>query len=296
MAAPARSATDPLAGEEDLVQLDPDHPGFRDPVYRARRNEIARIALGHHPADPVPRIEYTEAEHAVWRAVWEKLAPVQQRHACRAYLEAKERLTLDLQRIPQLADVNPQLRARTGFQMVPVAGLVASRVFLEQLGQGTFLSTQYIRHASRPLYTPEPDVVHELIGHAASLCDPQLAALNRLFGQAAARASDADITILERLYWYTLEFGLVDEGGCPKAYGSGLLSSFGELGRFETTAFLKPFDPDEAAARPYDPTDYQAVLYVVPDLAELQRTLSGWLDRHLSDRTPPPLAPDQPKG
>ena len=85
--------------------------------------------------------------------------------------------------------------------------------------------------------------------------------------------------MLERLYWYTLEFGLVEEDGEPRAYGSGLLSSFGELGRFETAAFVKPFDPDEAAARPYDPTDYQAVLYVVPSLAELRRTLTDWLGR-----------------
>jgi phenylalanine-4-hydroxylase len=268
-----------VAGEDDLVRLDPDHPGFRDPVYRARRNEIARIALAYKPGDPIPRIEYSEEEHAVWRAVWEKLAPVHARHACRAYREAHARLALDPTRIPQLADVNPALKARTGFQMVPVAGLVTSRVFLGQLGQGTFLSTQYIRHASRPLYTPEPDVVHELIGHAASLGDPELAGLNRMFGQQAASASDADITVLERLYWYTLEFGLVEEDGQRRAYGSGLLSSFGELGRFETEAFVKPFDPDEAAARAYDPTDYQAVLYVVPSLGELRRTLTDWLDR-----------------
>jgi phenylalanine-4-hydroxylase len=279
MAASAHSAIQPVAGEDDLVRLDPDHPGFRDAVYRARRNQIARVALAYKPGDPVPRIEYTDDEHAVWRTVWEKLGPVHARHACRAYREAHDRLALDPRHIPQLADVNPQLKARTGFQMVPVAGLVTSRVFLGQLGQSTFLSTQYIRHASRPLYTPEPDVVHELIGHAASLCDPELAGLNRLFGQQAASASDDDITVLERLYWYTLEFGLVDEDGQPRAYGSGLLSSFGELGRFESEAFLKPFDPDEAAARPYDPTDYQAILYVVPSLAELRRTLTGWLDR-----------------
>ena len=172
MAATAHSASQPVAGEDDLVRLDPDHPGFRDAVYRARRNQIARIALAYKPGEPVPRIEYTEEEHAVWRAVWEKLAPVHARHACRAYREAHARLALDPTRIPQLADVNPQLKARTGFQMVPVAGLVTSRVFLGQLGQGTFLSTQYIRHASRPLYTPEPDVVHELVGHAAACAIP----------------------------------------------------------------------------------------------------------------------------
>lgn len=270
------------AGLEDIVKLDPDHPGFRDPVYRARRNEIARVALEYVLGEPVPRITYTDEEHAVWQTVWQKLAPAHERYACRAYKEGCALLPLDHQRIPQIADVNAILRPRTGFRMIPVAGLVASRAFLSNLGKGLFLSTQYIRHASRPLYTPEPDVVHELIGHAATFCSPELARLNRVFGEAASRASDRMITVLERLYWYTVEFGLVDEDGGPKAYGAGLLSSYGELGRFEAEAFLKPFDPDEAADRPYDPTDYQAVLYVVPGLGQVADQLESWLARRLA--------------
>jgi phenylalanine-4-hydroxylase len=277
MAASLAEASRHAAGIEDLVKLDPDHPGFRDPVYRARRNQIARIALEYVLGDRVPRIEYADEEHAVWRAVWEKLAPVHERYACRAYKESCALLALDHTHIPQLEDVNAILQPRTGFRMVPVAGLVASRAFLSNLGQRFFLATQYIRHASRPLYTPEPDVIHELCGHAATFCHPVLARLNRLFGEAAARATDAQITVLERLYWYTVEFGLVDEDGGPKAYGAGLLSSFGELGGFESSAFLKPFDPDEAAERPYDPTDYQAVLYVVSSLEQVTETVARWL-------------------
>src|SRR5438105_4611300 len=83
-----------------------------------------------------------------------------------------------------------------------------------------------------PLYTPEPDVVHELVGHACTLCHPTLADLNRLFGAAAAQVSDEDLALLERVYWYTMEFGLVSQPEGVKAYGAGLLSSFGELERF----------------------------------------------------------------
>jgi phenylalanine-4-hydroxylase len=276
MAVSAQAAAH-VAGIDDLVQLDPDHPGFRDPVYRARRNEIARVALAYTAGDPVPRVDYSDAEHAVWRAVCEKLAPVHERYACREYRASCALLALDRMRIPQLVDVNAIVQPRTGFRMIPVAGLVASRTFLTQLANRTFLATQYIRHESRPLYTPEPDVIHELIGHAASFSQPTLARLNYLFGQAAARADDTAITELERVYWYTAEFGLVAEDGAPKAYGAGLLSSFGELGRFEASASLRPFDPVAAAARPYDPTDYQAVLYVVPSLDELTTTIERWL-------------------
>jgi phenylalanine-4-hydroxylase len=267
------------AGEEDLVKLDQDHPGFRDPVYRARRNAIARVALDYVVGQPVPRVEYTEAEHAVWRTVWQTVRPLHDRYACRGYLRSRDRLALDRTHIPQLADVNTRLLPETGFEMIPVAGLVSSRVFLSNLGEGKFLSTQYIRHASQPLYTPEPDVVHELVGHACTLSDPTLAGLNRFFGGAAAAVDDDTLAELERIYWYTMEFGLVEEDGQIRAYGAGLLSSFGELERFAAAAEIRPFDPDQAAARPYDPTTYQAVLYRVPDFATLARQVREWLAR-----------------
>jgi len=267
------------AGEADLVVLDQDHPGFRDPVYRARRNAIARIALEYVVGQPVPRIDYDESEHAVWRTVWEKLTPLHDRYACREYLASRNRLALDRTHIPQIADVNLQLEPQTGFRMIPVAGLVSSRVFLSQLAQRMFLSTQYIRHPSQPLYTPEPDVVHELVGHACTLCDPTLAGLNRMFGEAASHVDESTLAQLERIYWYTMEFGLIQQDGASKAYGAGLLSSFGELERFHV-ADIRPFDPDEAAQRPYDPTTYQAVLYQVPDFASLTADVRAWLAAH----------------
>jgi phenylalanine-4-hydroxylase len=265
------------AGVEDLVALDPDHPGFRDPVYRARRNGIARVALAYVLGDPVPRVEYTPEEHEVWRTVWENLAALHDRFGCREYLDSRQRLNLDRSHIPQLADVNTRLEPLTGFKMIPVAGLVSSRAFLAQLGERTFLSTQYIRHTSRPLYTPEPDVVHELIGHAATLCHPTFADLNRLFGDAAGKVDDENLPRLERVYWYTMEFGLVRQDGVAKAYGAGLLSSFGELERYAAAAEIRTFDPEEAAARPYDPTTYQSVLYLVPDFESLARDVRSWL-------------------
>jgi phenylalanine-4-hydroxylase len=264
------------AGEEDLVVLDQDHPGFRDPVYRARRNEIAQLALKYVVGKPVPRIEYSDAEHSVWRTVWREITPLHARLACREYQESRERLGLDQTRIPQMADVNTQLQPLTGFRMLPVAGLVSSRVFLSNLGQGIFLSTQYIRHASQPLYTPEPDVVHELIGHACTLCHPIFADMNRVFGAAAEHVDDEALAELERVYWYTMEFGLVKQDGESRAYGAGLLSSFGELEHFDD-AEIRAFDPEEAAGRPYDPTTYQAVLYQVPDFASLRSDVESWL-------------------
>ena len=262
-------------GEADLVQLDPDHPGFRDAAYRARRNAIARLALQYQGGE-VPRIDYTAEEHATWRSVWSNLAPLHERYASREYREAAEVVRLDREAVPQLADVNAALG--TGFCLRPVAGLVGDRTFLGYLARDTFLATQYMRHPSRPLYTPEPDVVHELIGHAPSFFQPGFVRLNRAFGRAAERASGDDLARVARVYWYTLEFGVCRERGGLRAYGAGLLSSFGELGAFEQRAELRPLDLQAMAAMPYDPTDYQRTLFVAPSFAEMADRVCDWLD------------------
>jgi phenylalanine-4-hydroxylase len=265
-------------GEEELVPLDPDHPGFRDPVYRRRRNEIARLALDYRPGDPPPVVEYTEQEHAVWRTVWEHLAPLHASNAVSEWRSGAAELDLDQRAIPQLAEVNEELTRSPGIEMLPVAGLISARGFLCSLGRGVFLSTQYIRHHSMPLYTPEPDVVHELVGHATSFFRPEIVRLTRLFGEAALDADESTLRELERVYWYTLEFGVAREGGDVKAYGAGLLSSFGELGAFESQAKLEPFDIARIAQTPYDPTSYQKVLFVAPSFAEMEKRVGGWLE------------------
>lgn len=261
----------------DLVELDRDHPGFRDADYRARRNAIARLALDHRIGTPVPDAPYTEDEHAVWREVWSQLAPLHETRACKRYLEAEHRLALPRDRIPQLAIVNETLSASTGFSLSPVAGLVTPKDFLVSLGEGVFLSTQYIRHASMPLYTPEPDVVHELVGHAPTLVDDRFVAVSRAFGAAAQTASDERVLALIRLYWFTLEFGVVREDEVNKAYGAGLLSSFGELGTFEERAELVPFDIERICETPFDTSDYQTTLFVAASLDDVFDELTAFL-------------------
>jgi phenylalanine-4-hydroxylase len=264
----------------ELLQLDADHPGFHDAVYRRRRNDIARAALDYR-GGPVPEVAYTEQEHEVWAEVWRHLDPLHDRYACRAYREAGDRIALSRHRIPQLTAVNAVIHPLLGFSMVPVAGLVAAKAFLTKLGGDVFLSTQYMRHHSVPLYTPEPDVVHELIGHAATFADPTFVALNRAFGEAALRASD-DRDLIERigrLYWYTLEFGVVREAGSLRVYGAGLLSSFGELGRFEREEELHQWDVNEIADTPYDPTMYQQKLFIAPSFDAMANDVLGWLEK-----------------
>ena len=261
----------------DLVELDQDHPGFRDADYRRRRNEIAQLALEHREGDPVPHVDYTAQEHEVWRIVHRNLDPLHAKLACREYLDCARALALPTERIPQLAELNAKLAKLTGIQMVPVAGLISDRAFLSALGRGTFLATQYMRHHSVPLYTPEPDVVHELVGHAATFAHPGFAAVNRAFGKAVAKMSDAAVARAARVYWFTMEFGVVREADELKVYGAGLLSSFGELGALREHPELRPFDLERMATHAYDPTQYQAALYVAPSFDEMVRSVTTWV-------------------
>jgi phenylalanine-4-hydroxylase len=261
----------------DLVELDRDHPGFRDAEYRRRRNEIARIALEYEEGTPVPEVDYTDEEQGVWREVWRHLTPMHEERACRAYLEAGRELGLDHKKVPQFSELNPVIEKKTGFSMLPVAGLVSPRVFLEYLGRDVFLATQYMRHHSRPLYTPEPDVIHELVGHAATLVHNDFVFLNRLFGEAVKNASAETELALIRVYWWTVEFGVAREDSELKAYGAGLLSSFGELEAFREHAQLLPFDIERAAQTAFDPTDYQGVLFVAESFGAMVDQVSTWL-------------------
>ncbi|MBZ5710871.1 hypothetical protein [Nannocystis pusilla] len=262
-----------------IVELDPDHPGFHDRSYRARRDQIAQIAETYAGDGPIPEAPYTAAEHAVWRTVKTALTPLHRRFAAREVQAMLERFPLSTSHIPQLATVSSRLRTASGFRLRPVAGLITARDFLAALAADTFLSTQYIRHASRPWYTPEPDVIHELVGHAATLADPRVAELNRQFGRAALRADEATMTAIERVYWFTLEFGLVREDGEVRALGAGLLSSVEEIERGVLHTEHRAFDLDAIAATDYSPADLQPRLFVADGVEDMLQMTSTWLER-----------------
>ena len=265
------------ADRNQIVQLDPDHPGFRDASYRARRNEIARLAMEYQPGAQIPDAPYDAKEQQLWQSILEIIEPQHRWRACKEYLDCIARLDLPRDRIPQLSEVSAKVQAISGFRLEPVAGLVEPRVFLESLANGVFLCTQYIRHHSTPLYTPEPDVVHELLGHAVTLASKRLAELNRMVGSAVKRTTSAEaLERLSRVYWYTLEFGVLLEDYEVKAYGTGLLSSAGELEEMHE-AELRPFDLQEASRLEYDPTRFQPVLFCASSFQSMYEELQQYL-------------------
>src|SRR3954471_287246 len=260
------------------VHLGADHPGFHDERYRARRNEIAAAAMAWSPGEPVPQIAYADDENGIWSTVSRELHVKHEKYAVREYLEAKERLGLPEDRVPQLDEVTTRLEPLTGFRYDPAPGLVPLREFYGSLADRVFHSTQYVRHPSEPLYTPEPDVIHEVIGHANMLASPRFAALKKAAGEAARRVETDDaLQLIADIFWFTMEFGVMREDGELRAYGAGILSSYGEIEEFRGME-IRPLDLAEMGAIEYDITKYQPVLYCAESMGELEEVVGGFFE------------------
>uniref|UniRef100_A0A8C2I4I0 Tryptophan hydroxylase 1 (tryptophan 5-monooxygenase) a n=1 Tax=Cyprinus carpio TaxID=7962 RepID=A0A8C2I4I0_CYPCA len=247
--------------------LDADHPGFKDNVYRKRRKYFADLAMSYKHGDPIPRIEFTDEEVKTWGVVFRELNKLYPSHACREYLKNLPLLTkhCDVREdnIPQLEDVSRFLKERTGFTIRPVAGYLSPRDFLAGLAFRVFHCTQYVRHSSDPLYTPEPDTCHELLGHVPLLAEPSFAQFSQEIGLASLGASDDSVQKLATCYFFTVEFGLCKQEGRLRAYGAGLLSSISELKHaLSGNARILPFDPNVTSKQECIITTFQDVYFV----------------------------------
>jgi len=263
---------------EVFVHLGDDHPGATDADYRARRNAIAGLAMAWQPGEPIPVAEYTAAEHQVWRVVCTELHALHERLATRRYLEGKERLRLPEDHIPQIDEVNKLLTPLTGFRYVPAAGLVPLLQFYGSLADGIFHSTQYIRHHSVPLYTPEPDVLHEVVGHGNCLADDRFAALYYAAGRAARRVQRPEaLEFVSKVFWFSLEFGVLREGGEVRTYGAGLLSSYGEIQQI-ARADLRRLDVARMGVQTYDITHYQPILFCAESFEHVEDVIGEFFD------------------
>jgi phenylalanine-4-hydroxylase len=180
--------------------------------------------------------------------------------------------------VPQLDHVSARLRPLTGWGYRAAPGLVPLREFYADLGARTFNSTQYLRHGSEPLYTPEPDIIHEVIGHGNQLASARFARLTEAAGRASLRLETEDaMKFVADVFWFSMEFGVIKEHGEVKAYGAGILSSFGEMDEFGHMEH-RGLDLADMGTLAYDITEYQPVLFCAESLDELDDVVGVFFD------------------
>jgi phenylalanine-4-hydroxylase len=223
---------------------------------------------------------YTPAEHALWLTLYDRQAALLPGRACKAFLEGLDALDLRGDGIPDFRRVNERLAPLTGWSVVAAPGLVPDDVFFEHLANRRFPAGQFIRKPEQIDYLQEPDIFHDVFGHVPMLTDPTFADYLQAYGQGGRRALGlGQLGNLARLYWYTVEFGLVQDPEGLRIYGAGIVSS-----RTETLFCLEDpspnrlgFDLERVMRTPYRIDDFQQVYFVVPSLeALLEATLQDF--------------------
>jgi phenylalanine-4-hydroxylase len=218
----------------------------------------------------------------LWRDVSARLDELHQKHACAMYLKAKRDLSITTDVIPQMRHLSDRLRTETQTHLIPAEGSLAYRTFYEYIAARGFPVTQFLRHPSHPEFTPEPDMIHDCLGHVPPFMNRDYAELITLIGKAAAAATDGEQVLkLKRFSWFSIEFGLMEEAGETKVFGAGILSSTGEIPNslFSRDVTRKPFVTDVVVNTDYDPTYMQTTLFVAPSLPFLRREAENLVRR-----------------
>ena len=217
---------------------------------------------------------FTAADHRTWDLLFDRQRHALQGRAVSAFDEGIGLLGLDTPGIPRFDRLNETLCTRTGWEIVPVPGLVPDRIFFDHLSRRRFPAGNFIRSADRLDYLEEPDVFHDVFGHVPMLADPAFAELMQVLGRLGLEAHRWGLgDRLARLYWYTIEFGLAREDGELKIYGAGIASSFGEsVYALESDVPERPrFDLKRVLETPYRSDVFQPLYFVLDDMADLLR-------------------------
>jgi phenylalanine-4-hydroxylase len=215
--------------------------------------------------------KYTAEDHDVWRTLYERRMRQLESDGSKVYLAGAERIGLRPDAVPDLRDVNRRLKPLTGWQAVPVGGFLPARDFFASLAERQFPTTVTIRPRAQLDYLPEPDIFHDVFGHVPLHADPAFADFLQTYGRIATNArNDEDVEKMTRLFWFTVEFGLVKEDGRTKVYGSGLISSHGDAANaLGPNCDRRPFSLDAVFDQTFRIDQLQDVLFVVDSFEEL---------------------------
>jgi phenylalanine-4-hydroxylase len=221
--------------------------------------------------------DYTGEDHRIWNTLFERQMSLLPGRAAEAYLDGVVLLGLEPDRIPALRDLSLALTRATGWKVARIPGLLHERDFFRLLANRIFPSTDYIRGTDELDYTPAPDLFHDIFGHMPMLADENFADFYQRFGQAALNAVGQDRISLERLHWFTVEFGLVDQDVGRRIYGAGILSSKEEVAHaLSDEVTVRPFEPEKVVEQDYEVWHLQHTLFVVKSFAELEDGFRRW--------------------
>ena len=229
------------------------------------------------PADQLPafipqRYDRYDAEaHDVWRILYERRMESLAKTGSAVFLHGIRNIGLDSKHVPRLIDVNALLGARTGWAAMGVGGFIPAKQFFQCLSRRRFPTTLGVRPRAQLDYLPEPDIFHDVFGHVPLHADPVFADFLQKFGElAAAAGSDEETEAMARLFWFTVEFGLISENDSIKVYGSGLISSHGDAANaLGPRCKRKRFSLDAVISQPFEIDHFQDVLFVVDSFDEL---------------------------
>jgi phenylalanine-4-hydroxylase len=265
------------------LELEPGHPGLGDEAYIQRRKGLFALCRKHRleRLGP-PLIDYNAEETRIWRDVSPQLDELHQKHACQIYLNAKRDLAITRDEIPQLRLLSEHLRRVTDMHLVPAEGALPYRTFYRYIGERGFPVTQFIRHGSHPEFTPEPDMIHDCLGHVPPLMNRDYAELLVLIGKAVSATTVGEhVLALKRFSWFSIEFGLIEEASEVKVFGAGILSSTSEIpySLFSPEVTRRPFETDVVIHTDYDPSRMQNRLFIAPSFPFLRRELDKLVRR-----------------
>jgi phenylalanine-4-hydroxylase len=214
---------------------------------------------------------YTPEQHAVWQELVLRRMPQLERHASSVYLDGFQQIGLQPRELPKLKEVSARLEPRTGWNSTPVSGFLPADAFFEMLGARRFPTTTWIRDRESMEYTPEPDIFHDVFGHVPMHAHPVFADFLEHYGKVcAALTSEEDLERMGRLFWFTVEFGVIREAGEIKVYGSGLISSHGECTHVVNDGpEILDFDLDKVLNTPVDVSKMQPVLYAIESYEQI---------------------------
>jgi phenylalanine-4-hydroxylase len=229
---------------------------------------------------------YTDEQHSVWAELVGRVLPEIEKHAAQEYLDGFEIIGLQRDRLPDLASISARLAPRTGWNSTPVSGFLPAPAFFEMLGTRRFPTTTWLRSRESLEYTPEPDIFHDVFGHVPMHAHPVFADFLEHYGRVCASISDAAILEkLGRLFWYTVEFGLIRQQGETKVYGSGLISSHGECQNvMDGHCAIRDFSLDEVLNTSVKVDELHKLLFAVSSFDQIYEAMHEAEKRAMSGR------------